>query len=453
MLLYLLERDVEGGLGSVEIGGNHWRLVAYDLDASDAQDLAFICVSYTWGEGREPSPFHPSFDVSDRTIPALTVIVSQRPSSARIWIDAFCVPLDNPERALTLESMGYIYSRASEVIVVLSNAARPVLDQMRTSYRLDSIYLDVLERDEWVSRAWTYQEAVNSHQNLFITCDDPHGAIVDGIYFLNCLGYNLSRSRGLRFASDKRQRYPRLDAFEDLIADYMTGYQERSALQVMSNMDRRVQRRREDHFYAMIGAISTARASSCETSDPCEAFMLVCERKGDYSFIYSAAKRDSTQFRRWRPVSGDLPSILPWQCSGEGQPAHKESEFLYLDQMMLLENLSMDREGEKYVESWLELSKVRSVGSPESLQESAYAALQFMGFKGSPDCISTTHGLFFPCERISSDEETTILVATQVGWAFGAPGIARCYGNAELYTPGVFVGRIDNAVATSVKMS
>ncbi|RYO97843.1 hypothetical protein DL764_007240 [Monosporascus ibericus] len=324
---------------------------------------------------------------------------------------------------------------------------------MQTSDHVDSIHLDVLEMEEWVSRAWTYQEAVNS-RNLFITCEDPDGAIVHGSHFLNCLGYTLSRLDGSAFWSGKRQRYPRLDAFESLIAEYvMSGYQERSALEVMSNMDRRTQRRREDHFYAMIGAISTARASSCETSDPCEAFMLVCERKGDYSFIYSAAKRDSTQFRRWRPVSGDLPSILPWHCWGDGQPAHTESEFLYLDQMMLLEKLSMDREAEKLVGKWLDLIKIRGVGSTKSLQELVHDALQYMGFKGSPDCISTTHGLFFPCERISADEEITILVATRVGWTFGAPGIARCYKNAELYTPGVFIGRVDNAVATSVKMS
>ncbi|RYP89779.1 hypothetical protein DL770_004073 [Monosporascus sp. CRB-9-2] len=357
--------------------------------------------------------------------------------------------LEKPSQASLQGSYSYC-----EVIVVLSNAVRSVLEQMRTSDHLDSIHLDLLEREEWVSRAWTYQEAVNSGQNLFITCEDTHGAIVHGSHFLNCLGYTFSRLGSSDLASDKRQRYPRLDAFEDLIADYMiSGYQERSALQVMSNMDRRIQRRREDHFYAMIGAISTVRASDCETSDPCEAFMLVCERKGDYSFIYSAVKRDSTPFRRWRPVSGDLPSILPWHSFGEGQPAHKESEFLYLDQMMLLENHSMDREGEKFVEEWLDSNKIRGVGSPKSVQESMHAALQFMGFKGSPDCISTTHGLFFPWQRISDDEETTILVATQLRWTFGAPGIARSYRNAELYTPGVFFGRIDNAVATSVKMS
>ncbi|RYP33473.1 hypothetical protein DL767_004751 [Monosporascus sp. MG133] len=393
MLLYLLERDAEGGLGSVEIGGNHWRLAAFDLDASDVQDLPFICVSYTWGEGREPSPFHPSFDVSD-------------------------------QRAHTLESMGYIYSRASEVIVVLSNAARSVLEQMRTSDRLDSIHLDVLEREKWVSRAWTYQEAVNS-RNLFITCEDPYGAIVEGSHFLNSLGNTLSRLGGSGFASDKRQRYPRLDVFQDLIADSMIAeYQERSALQVMSNMDRRTQRHREDHFYAMIGAISTARASSCETSDPCEAFMR------------SSVHLTLALLRGGPAGSQGIGVLIPGPDDATREPFNGQG-----------------REGEKFVEEWLESSEIRDVDSPEFVQESMHAALQFMGFKGSPDCISTTHGLFFPYERISADEETIILVATQVRWTFGAPGIARCYGNAELYTPGVFIGLIDNAVVTSVKMS
>src|SRR5947207_9585414 len=102
MLLYLLRQDPEGGPGSVEIGGLPWKRVAQDLDASEAEDTAFTCVSYTWGAGREGSPFDPSFDVSDRTIPALNAVVSHRPSCACIWIDAFCVPVDSPERTQTL---------------------------------------------------------------------------------------------------------------------------------------------------------------------------------------------------------------------------------------------------------------------------------------------------------------------------------------------------------------
>ncbi len=453
MLLYLLSQDPASGRGSVEIAGRHWNLAPQDLNHLKIEETPFICLSYTWGNGRERSPFHAACNISDRTVPALKAIVRHRPSCKHFWIDAFCVPINTPERAHTLESMGFIYSQAEEVIVVLSSAARPVLEQMSTSDHVGSGHLDILEREEWITRSWTYQEAVNS-KTLNITCEGTDSAILDGSRFLNCLGYTLSRQGSSGLVNDQRERYPRLDAFEDLIADYMTaGYQERSALQVMSNMDRRTQQHSEDHFYAMLGAISTTRASSSETLDPCEAFMSLCERKGDYSFIYSAAKRASTPSKRWRPMSGDLPSILPWHCWGDGQPAHEDEGSLYLDQMMLFKNSPTDEDGVKFVEAWLTSSRLGVAKSTESLQESAYAALQTMGFRGSPKCVATTHGFFFPSEPIAADEEIILLVATTIRWTFGAPGLARCGGIARSYIPGVFFGRIEKEAATSVKVS
>src|SRR5438034_11487271 len=121
MLLYLLVRDYEGSAGSVQLEGYHWRLAKEDLDQ---EDLDFTCISYTWGEGRVPSPFRDNFDVSDRTIPALIAAIAHRPSCERFWIDAFCVPAAAKEKTHCLESMGFIYARATEVIVVLSNGPR-----------------------------------------------------------------------------------------------------------------------------------------------------------------------------------------------------------------------------------------------------------------------------------------------------------------------------------------
>ncbi|OCK93258.1 uncharacterized protein K441DRAFT_662064 [Cenococcum geophilum 1.58] len=457
MLLYLLTQDPEAKAGSIEVEGVYYSLTAQNLDASDAEDVEFTCVSYTWGKGRKPSPFHKNFEVSDRTIPALIAVMRHCPSSTSIWIDAFSVPIETQERAHTLESMGYIYSRAEQVFVVLSSGARSVLEQMSTSDRIHPDHLDVLEKEEWISRAWTYQEAVNS-KKLYITCDDSHGIIVDGSHFLNRLGYTLSRLGDTVPEIDKRQRYPRIDAFEDLIADYMiAGYQERSALQVMSNMDRRTkstEERPQDHFYAMIGAISTDRASSSGTTDPCEVFMSLCERKGDYSFIYSAAKRDSAPSRRWRPKSGDLPSILPWHCWGEGQPGHEDSGSFYLDQMMLLEKSPIDKHGTKFVEEWLVSSKIHADRSQTPLHQSAYTALQTIGFRGSSECLHTMKGFFFPFESVLPNQVTSILVTTKVRWSLGAPGLVRYHdGNIEYYTPGVFFGCIDNAATTSVRVS
>ncbi|KAI8947799.1 hypothetical protein F4801DRAFT_559288 [Xylaria longipes] len=456
MLLHFLVRDLEGGQGSARFGEDDWRLVDHDLSTSDVEDVPFTCISYTWGAGREPSPFFSSFNISDRTIPAVNALVSHRPSCARIWVDAFCVPIATPERNHTLESMGYIYSQAKEVIVVLSSAARSVLAQMSTSDHIRTEHLDILEKEDWISRAWTYQEAVNS-RCLFITCEGPDSAIVDGSHFLDCLGYTLSRLEGTASATYKRQQYPRLDAFEDLIADYMiAGFGERSALQVMANMDRRCAHFAQDLFYAMMGAISTAPSSFDGAVDPCEAFMSICERKGDYSFIYSTSKRDPSPGKRWRPASGGLlRSILSWHCFGAGQPAHEESGSLYLDQVIVFDVQPIEERGIGFIKHWLAVQKL-GVTCSSQLEVSAHAALEVMGFIGSGNCLSTTHGFFFPAEMIVPDEGLTVLVATGVRWTFGAPGLA-CRGggggDAESYIPGIFFGQVDDAAATSVKIS
>src|SRR5262245_23558241 len=98
MLLYLLVRDDEGHAGSFELDGYKWRLAQKELAACQQEELGFICISYSWGEGRVPSPFRDNFDVSDRTIPALTAAMRHRPSCDCFWIDAFCVPADAEEK-------------------------------------------------------------------------------------------------------------------------------------------------------------------------------------------------------------------------------------------------------------------------------------------------------------------------------------------------------------------
>jgi hypothetical protein len=451
MLLYLLKRDTQKCDASHELDGCYWRLEAHDLEASTPELLQFSCISYSWGTKRVPSPFNADFEVSDRTAPALATFNWHRPSCKYVWIDAFCVPSKGPERALTLESMGYIYSRAEEVIAILSNGAGPALEQMNKSDFTQPDQLATLEKEEWISRAWTYQEAVNS-RSLYITCEQPNGTLIAANDFLNRLSYTLSRLEGSSI--EKRKQFPRMDAFEDLIADYMiSGYQERSALQVMSNMDGRTQGRPEDHFYAMIGAISTDLSSSSGTDSPCEAFMSLCERKGDYSFIYSAAKRDLDSSRRWRPVPGDLPSILRWHTGGKGQPGHVDDERLYLDQMVVVQESPLDDIGKHFIERWLAIPQVPTGCLDSELHLSTYDTLQKMGFNGSSEYISTAKGYFFPFQSVHLKQDATLLVSTSVQWVFGAPGLACYYeGDLKFYTPGVFVGRVDESFIESVRL-
>ncbi|KAF9558128.1 hypothetical protein CPC08DRAFT_589508, partial [Agrocybe pediades] len=422
------------------IGGHHWRLAPHNLEATGVPGIPFTCISYVWGKEREESPFHPSFQISSRTIPSLTAVTLHLPSRTHFWVDALCVPVDDIlARNETLQSMGFIYSVAEEVVAILSKDTYPILKQMNETDRLDTAHLDILEKEEWVVRAWTYQEAVNSRR-LFLTCEGSDGALVDGSNFLNRLGYTLSR---VEVGGLTKKNYPRLDAFEDLIADYMlSAYQERSALQVIANMDRRAHEYPQDRFFAMMSAISSTSSSFRGTLDPCEAFMAMCEQKGDYSFIYTAAERDTAPGRGWRPATGgSLPAIIPWHSWGEGQPAHKDGEDFYLDSVVVFRPQELQAIGKEFITKWLAASKMTF---PDASPEVTIPmALQAMGYKGSTEGISTSHGLFFPFKQVEGDKEIEIIVATKVRWTFGAPGLVRIQETSMTrYEPGVFFGRI-----------
>lgn len=462
MHLYLLVPSSSPARATIEVKGRSWSLESYNLDeTSNEVDLTYSCISYTWGNGRVFSPLSPSHLVSDRAIPALQSITHHRPSVTRVWIDAFCVPLSGPERHTTLTSMGHIYSQASEVIVVLSSAAQPVLTRMRDpKARLIVDDLAVLEKEEWVERAWTYQEAVNSRE-LFITCSSPPSytasVIIPADRFFSSLGDALAHFQGS--IVDKLHNYPRLNAFEDIMADYYTaGFEERAALNIMSNMDRRVQGRAGDHFYAMMGAISSGAMTWGEEGvTPCEAFMRLCERKGDFSFIFSAAKRDEVVGRRWRPVAGDLPSILPWHGWGDGQPGKMSDEGLRLDKMAVVYSSPVQEEAKHFIERWLRnFWKDYDHSFPTAnIEEAAVAALRLMGFRGSARYVATSEGLFFPYEPIACGEIEDILVSTALRWSLGAPGLVRYAGNGSSeyqYVCGVFFGHVDKKEAVSIQL-
>ncbi|KAK5069935.1 hypothetical protein LTR51_008249 [Lithohypha guttulata] len=161
--------------------------------------------------------------------------------------------------------MGYIYSQAQEVIAVLSPTVRPVLDYMFEHQALNRDHIPLLEAEDWVTRAWTYQEAVNA-RSLSVTCRGYDHDALPADQFLNHVGYAISQLK--LPASVLRQRYPRLDAVEDLCDYLIAGYAERSALQIMAMMDRRMQHHPDDHFFAMIGALSQIRASEVGTQNP-----------------------------------------------------------------------------------------------------------------------------------------------------------------------------------------
>ncbi|KAH8728026.1 hypothetical protein GQ44DRAFT_647349 [Phaeosphaeriaceae sp. PMI808] len=350
--------------------------------------------------------------------------------------------------------MGYIYARADEVLVILSSAALPALTSINNSINLELADLAALEREEWVERAWTYQETVNSKE-LLLTCEGEGSPLIPAMQFLDFLGYALSHLKGSFF--DKLHAYPKLNAFEDIMADYYTAaFEERAALNIMSNMDRRVQQRAEDHFYAMIGAISTERASTIGKVPPCEAFMRVCERKGDFSFIYSAAKREGVVGRRWRPLLGDLPSIFPWHGVGSGQPGRLDHSGLWLDDMVVLQPGPPQEGPTRFVQEWLVALWGKPLDPQQKLEDAAYAALQVMGFTGSQRCVTAAQGYFFPFEVVTPGQVHRILVSTALRWNLGAPGLISYQVENETemsYTPGIYVGTVEGKTSVSITLA
>jgi hypothetical protein len=178
-------------LRSLTLAGRLWYLTEA-LDVSRPEKLPpYICVSYVWGSGRAPNPLHEASVMSDQTIPALVAAMENSDCSS-FWIDAFCIPPAQPQRRSTLESMGFIYSQASRVVVSLSETSYAAVEQMTRSDRVDEKALDSLDQDEWVRSVWTYQEVVNSKRLSFVT-GGVADAIVDGSHFLDCVGYSLDR--------------------------------------------------------------------------------------------------------------------------------------------------------------------------------------------------------------------------------------------------------------------
>jgi hypothetical protein len=444
---------------TVQVNGRQWYLTKpLNVDLEHPELPKFTCISYVWGHAREPNPFHPGELMSANTIPALSSAITHSIGPA-FWIDALCVPPAIPVKHHTLGSMGYIYSAAKEVIITLPTSLLPVLDEMNDSDRLSEEVLLSLEGDDWVRSVWTYQEVVNAKAVYFV----GGTAKIDGSHFLNCLGHSLKLYREAHYLSafDLSKQLPKLNALEELLVDWMLGdYTERSALQAMSQFQYRYNHDPRNYFYAVVGTIVKGPwlwNIEMEIKELAEEFMEVCENKGDYSFIYSSNPRDRAdpKGRYWRPAAGLLQVVLAWHSWGEGQRGRHNEDGFWLEKIMSLRpsNELGDR-GSLLLAQWLNTMHSGTLSrSNTEVAEQVLVDLRKMGYSGSDRFLWTTYGIFFPQTALDPDAEIEILVATEVRWVFGAPGLAReTRGKDVEYVPGVFVGDVLENLATDVLM-
>ena len=452
-LLVPASDTVSAGAASIDVAGERWQVVDRGAVPSPANAPKYICVSYSWTQKGTPNPFDPERPMSARAQPALqTATAALRPPA--IWLDAACVPSQEPARSVCLQNMGAIYAAASGVLAVLSSSASIVLETVGRAEALGPEQLRLLEGDEWVSRAWTYQEMVNSKMISFVAEGIP-GNVVGGHKLLNAIGHSIDRLRRAEQvdAYEFHQTHPRLSALESLIDDWLRADSaQRSAYRIMTAMvgrtaDSPVGRTADDYFfYAMIGAISSARPEPNDAElDAAEYFMRICEEKGDFSFVYSSAPRASDDVGSWRPKpgAGPMPPLVPWPSVGERQTGELRSTSLHLHNMARAVSGHLDGAARAFIQDWLQ----RTVGSslPPDIGDAVYETLHRVGFTGCREYLETVGGLFFPQNQLGDASNCVVFAATDIFFNFGAPAVLLDpdqSGSARLRDVGVFVGEI-----------
>ena len=429
---------------TVDLEGTRWTVTEY-APLFDGDIPEFTCVSYSCGPGRVANPLAPGEVMSNRVIPVTEAAIRSL-NPAAIWVDAFCVPVQEPERTACLLSMGAIYASAAHVVAVLSKPCSSLLDEAVQKNYPDEAGLHLLENDAWVSRAWTYQEIVNSTRFCFTA--EGSRVSLDGQQFLSEIMSgieNYKRAHGYD-SFMFRSLHPRLDNLEDTIADWrMADYAERSAYQVMSSMDRRTAERPGDCFNAMIGAISADPLGSQykTTIHPAEYFMQLCEEKEDFSFIFSSAPRSNAPGRSWRPLAGPIPAIQPWHTFGDGQSGTLDPSCLRLHNMCRMNLGSVNATAIQFITKrlWNTCGDSSSGNTPDQILR----RLRQAGFAGCGEFIELEDGYFFPLSTNASGDDFIVYISAGLRWAYGGPGLIatpEVTGANQFRDVGVFVGPV-----------
>lgn len=441
-----------------DVLGQQWAISEYP---ELADSPPFTCISYAWGKQRMKSPLNPEQEMSSRTIRVLEVAINASRAqedgagvqktaalgkSSAFWMDALCVPADDPHRTVCLQSMGDIFSSALHVVAVLGNQCSAAVRNAVKNEEIAPDDLLVLEQEDWISRAWTYQEAVNSRRLSFVAEGERSG-MVSGHDFLNAVMIAIDKYKSQNGLDDDawEKRSGRLRSLERLLADYrISDYATRSAYQVMSVMDERFAERPEDHFYAMVGSIAASeRVDGDEDLTPSEYFMRVCERKADFSFIYSTAPRDDTVGRRWRPTGGRFPTVLPNLITfGSSERGIAHATHLSLENMYRLQPGPIGSAGLKSVRWFARASD--SCTSSEDVALRTLERLRTLGFGGTGEYLEFETGFFFPQSASDLSDGVFAVVSSDIHWVTGGPGLLLRTGSSGIYEfcdTGAFVGK------------
>lgn len=415
---------------SVELCGVRWVLTEF-MPITDAPP--YTCISYSWDDqSNTKNPLHDGMYISDRAIPAIEATIKVLQPLA-IWIDALCVPYSGAARATCLQNLGRIYSSATQVCAVLSESFSDLLCQIHESGCVDAEDFIILNNENWVNRPWIYQESANSNDLIFISQSGLGGSIhaTDFLDALLTASSSYKKNRTLDSIS-LAIKFPSLDSLENIIGELTVamsmGQAARPAYQVLSEMYRRTSAMKSkleaDHFYVMIGALTTEPLDS-RINRPlhmAEYFMQVCEAKGDYSFIYSIAPRSKAPGKCWRPVVGQiLPLTLRLNVYGNGQSGHLNEKFLQLDNMCRIQPGVVNSAAIKAIGAFLE-SNITELSSSD-MADAILERLRQKGFSGGGEYLELENGYFFPQSKFTRSDELFVAISPDVQWTNGGPGL------------------------------
>ena len=440
------------------LAGRYWTL-SPPLDLEHGSTLPhFACISYLWGSEREPHALAKALTMSTHTCPSL--IAAIRTSSCEaFWTDVFCVPHTGAARHSTLENMGYIYSRATEVIIVLGENTFSAIDELKHQQFFSEAALQTIECDEWVSSVWTYQEIINAARVYFVSERQTETfASIDCADFCNALGYGLSKWK--KSASPEKlpvsKTFPRLDALETIFGDWLNNgaYTYHSALSVFTSIIVKRNADPANYFYAILGVLTDSPQQLIwdPNQNLAEKVMAICERKNDFSFVYTCEARDTDPQRCWYPRATSLPTngatlpnflrpILTAHCWGDAQNGHYDDEGFWLHGMKVMQPASTIGDAEKDVMSHRLNRPGLQHADQATLEMSVLAAIRDYGFEGEAAPIVVAGGLIFTLETIEHAEIVRLLVSTQIRWTMGAPGLVHvCGKEGKRYVPCAFIG-------------
>jgi Heterokaryon incompatibility protein (HET) len=458
MELTLLQPATVNNSAAINLQGHLLQTVT--LPEGEWTKQPYTCVSFAWGEAKMPNPLAPVFHMSARALPVLETAIkslghiTESGAGFALWMDTFCMPNDEELKQLYLGRMGDIYAQAAQVIVVLSTRLQPLLQAIRNETAIPDELLLLLNNDEWVTRAWPYQEIVNSG-SLYFVAEGENEAPIKGHVFFDAIANAIEpfcKAMGYD-AYTQQAKLPGLTAFEAVVLDWrLAEYTERSAYQVMTNMCYRSSYQPDGLINAMIGCIADNQpAREASALSPAELFMQVCEAKGDFSFIYATAARSTDAHTTWRPADGSFRPVLPWlYCFGEGQVGKIQPEGLELQKMCLFAPHIIAAD---VVENTMRIMRYNGEAPVGEPIEHILSCMRKIGFTGCGQAIELEKGYFFPQEQIDDVSDIQVLVATGIHWTFGAPGLlVKPLGNGtyQYQGVGVFAGQSGKGEETVV---